>query len=166
MKTRSRPGGPRGDAKARRRTLIAEAVQSLHLIFRTVDLFSRETLGRFGVTGPQIWALRTIEEAEVLTVGALSERMFLHISTVSGILDRLESAGLVDRERLKADRRVVQLRLTPQGRSLIRRAPEPPRMKVLRGLKRLPTRQVAAVRSAILRLAEIMGAEADPSAAS
>jgi len=47
---------------------LSESVEMLHQIFQAVDLFSRQTLRDFGVTGPQIWALRTIDDGDVVSM--------------------------------------------------------------------------------------------------
>src|SRR5579863_4310304 len=101
--------------RSERQETLSQSVEMLHQIFQAVDLFSRQTLRDFGVSGPQIWALRTIDEGGVVSMGDLAQRMHLHISTVSGIIDRLESGRLVSRERSSADARVMELRLTARG---------------------------------------------------
>lgn len=145
-----------GAKRAGRREAIVEIVEGLHRIFKAVDTFSRRALKEFGVTGPQIWALRSIEESGELTIGDLADQMYLHISTISSLLDRLEERGFVTRTRDDADRRVVNLRLTPAGRGILKRAPEPPRSKVLRGLQRLGDHELHTVSRAVRELSRIM----------
>lgn len=128
----------------------------LHRIFQSVDLFSRQTLRDFGVSGPQIWALRTVDEAGVATMSDLSERMHLHMSTVTGIIDRLESGGLMTRERSARDARVMEVRLTSKGRNILARCPEPPRSKVAGRLRRLRPSELRTLRSALGLIAEAM----------
>ena len=131
-------------------------VQTLHRIFKVVDTFSRQALREFGVSGPQIWALRAIHAYAGLTIGGLAEKMYLHISTVSGILDRLEERGLVERRRSPDDRRVTRLEVTAKGRAVLARAPEPPRSLVLRGLRGLPAGELRHFRRVLDELARIM----------
>lgn len=139
-----------------RKELLPDAVEILHQIFQAVDVFSRQTLRDFGVSGPQIWALRTIEEAGVVSMGDVAQRMHLHMSTVTGIIDRLEAAKLVTRERSAEDARVTELRLTPKGQTILARTPEPPRSKAARGLQRLSPRDLKRVHSALLLIAGAM----------
>ena len=99
------PSIPSGSSRrSGRRHAIEEVVRHLHRIFKVVDTFSRRTLAEFGVSGPQIWALRTIEASGSLTMGELAGALFLHMSTVTGIVDRLEGRRLVVRERFGEDR--------------------------------------------------------------
>lgn len=84
----------RSESRAEVPGAVSESVRGLHRIFQNVDLFSRRALRQFGVSGPQIWALRTIRDAECTTMSDLARRLHLHPSTVSGIIDRLEGRGL------------------------------------------------------------------------
>jgi DNA-binding MarR family transcriptional regulator len=151
-------------ARPGRQETLSESVEMLHQIFQAVDLFSRQTLRDFGVTGPQIWALRTIDDGDVVSMSDLAQRMHLHMSTVSGIIDRLESSRLVTRERSAADARVMDVRLTPRGRALLAKAPEPPRSKAARGLQRLSPKDLERVHSALLLIARAMDVEFTPPA--
>ncbi len=138
------------------RSDVAHIVQTIHKIFQDVDAFSKYAFRAFGVSGPQIWALRTLSRRNSLTMGDLAEAMHLHISTVSGIVDRMEKAGYAMRERDTEDRRVVHLRLTPRGRAILPRLPEPPRSRVLKGVQRLSKPELHLLRGAVDRLARIM----------
>jgi DNA-binding MarR family transcriptional regulator len=65
-----------------------------------------------GLTGPQLFLLRELFLGEPRTIGDLSKALELSNSTVTGIVDRLERAGLVERHRDEKDRRVVWIRPT------------------------------------------------------
>jgi DNA-binding MarR family transcriptional regulator len=71
-----------------------------------------------GVTGPQRLILRLVRERPDLTARELADLLFLHASTVTGILQRLEKKGLVVRERDPRDNRRVMLRV-PAGASVV-----------------------------------------------
>ena len=135
------PAGP-SDAT----DVATDVVRSLHALFQSVDDYSRAALRRLGVSGPQIWALGVIGKRGGLTMGELAAEMHLHISTVSGIADRLEAGGFARRERAGSDRRVVHLRLTPRGRKTFRLAPPPPRQRIQDGMRRLSLQDLRALR--------------------
>jgi DNA-binding MarR family transcriptional regulator len=141
---------------------LEAAVETLHRIFQSADLFSRRALRDFGVSGPQIWALWTIDEAGMMSMGDLSQRMHLHMSTVTGVIDRLEAARMVTRVRSAADARVMELRLTAKGRSILAKSPEPPRSKVARKFQRLGPSELRTVRSVLGLIAEAMGVDLSP----
>jgi DNA-binding MarR family transcriptional regulator len=66
------------------------------------------------LTGPQGMLIGTLFHHGEMKVSELSEKLGLSNSTVSGILDRLEKQGLVERIRSKDDRRVVYINVTDE----------------------------------------------------
>ena len=137
---------------------ISETVQSLRRIFKAIQDYSQDVSGSFGITGPQLWALKTIAEHEALPLGELSRKMYLHPSTVTGVVDRLEAKGYVSRDRDSEDRRVVKVRLTTEGKRLARRAPNPVQGKMIYGLRNLDGAELHAVFESVKKLAEIVEA--------
>ena len=77
---------------------------------------------RCGVTPTQLSVLKLLHEIGDLSLGTLSKEIRAHNSTVTGIVDRMESAGLVERARSDEDRRVWIIRLTAAGRKVAERA--------------------------------------------
>ena len=63
----------------------------------------------------QLHALRLIEPGEELPMGALAQSLFCDPSNVTGIVDRLEARGLIERRGAEGDRRVKILALTAEG---------------------------------------------------
>jgi len=57
-------------------------------------------------------------EGDGITVSALGERLYLDSGTLTPLLKRLETSGLIARLRDAEDERRVRIRLTPAGRSL------------------------------------------------
>jgi MarR family transcriptional regulator, organic hydroperoxide resistance regulator len=75
-------------------------------------------LDRFGITYPQYLAIVALSSKDGQKVSELGEKLFLESNTLTPLIKRLESAGLVSRVRDSEDERVVRLTLTPAGRSL------------------------------------------------
>jgi DNA-binding MarR family transcriptional regulator len=142
-----------------REPAITEIMQSLRRIFKKIQDYSHEVFNKFGITGPQLWTLKTIYQSDGLPMGELSERMYLHPSTISGVVDRLEKKGYVLRDRGERDRRVVNVRLTPRGKSLARKAPNPVQGKMIYGLKRLKWEDLDRILSSVQTLVQIMEAQ-------
>jgi len=138
---------------------ISETVQSLRRIVKTLEDYSQQVSGEFGITGPQLWALKTISEHDVLPLGQLSKKMYLHPSTVTGVVDRLESKGYVARGRDATDRRIVTVSLTAAGRALVRKAPSPVQGKMIYGLRKLKRDELHVIHESLRKLAEIVEAE-------
>ena len=63
----------------------------------------------------QLHALRLIEPGAEVPMRALAQSLFCDPSNVTGIVDRLESRGLIERRGSVEDRRVKILTLTPEG---------------------------------------------------
>ena len=73
------------------------------------------------ITVKQLKVMLILSQRGQETVTALAERLKVHISTVTGILDRLVQQKLVSREEDPEDRRHVISRLTPQGSEVLHR---------------------------------------------
>ncbi|WP_339514233.1 MarR family winged helix-turn-helix transcriptional regulator [Pseudomonas sp. RL_15y_Pfl2_60] len=75
-------------------------------------------LQEMGLTYPQYLAMLVLWETDGLTVGEISARLLTDPGSLTPLLKRLEAQGLLQRNRSKADERVVELRLTAKGRAL------------------------------------------------
>ncbi|HMV67615.1 MAG TPA: MarR family transcriptional regulator [Myxococcota bacterium] len=73
---------------------------------------------RFGVTGTQRFVVRMLGRNPGMGAGELAERMHDHPSTLTGVLQRLVEAGLIERRVDAADRRRAVLNLSARGREL------------------------------------------------
>jgi len=94
----------------------------------------RPLLDELGLTYPQYLAMLVLWEASPSTVSALGERLLLDSGTLTPLLKRLESAGLVCRTRDAADERRVLVSLTAEGLALRSRAEGVPHRLVCRVL--------------------------------
>jgi DNA-binding MarR family transcriptional regulator len=137
---------------------ISEVMQSLRRIFKAIQDYSHEVSNKFGITGPQLWALKTISQNESLSLSELSKRMYLHPSTITGLIDRLEKKSYVERERDQKDRRVIYVQLTPKGRRIVKKAPNPIQGKMIYGLGKLRKEELSSIYDSVSKLVEIMEA--------
>jgi DNA-binding MarR family transcriptional regulator len=85
-----------------------------HVLHKRSKWMSR----RFGLTGPQRFALRVIGREPDLSAGRLAGILKVHPSTLTGILQRVERRGFLMRRVDQGDRRRVRLELTPSGRAV------------------------------------------------
>ena len=115
---------------------------------------SKRMGARLGVTGPQRLALRVIGQRPAATAGELAEILHLHPSTLTGILARLEGAGLVERLQDDRDARKARLQLTRRGAAINATNSGTIEHIVGQALRRLPPRKVAAARDVLLALAD------------
>ncbi len=68
-----------------------------------------------GLTPGQFDVIAELEGTEGLTCAELSQHTLTTKGTLTGVLDRLEQKGLVQRENVSGDRRATKVRLTPKG---------------------------------------------------
>ena len=106
------------------------------------------TIEEMGLTPPQIHGLLWLGAEGPLTMGELARRVGITEKTITGLVDRLERAGLVERERDTADRRVVRVRLTGQGEATYQRL----QAQMMEKMRRILGRLDAADRRDLLRI--------------
>jgi DNA-binding MarR family transcriptional regulator len=94
----------------------------LYAASRLIVQAYRPHLERLGITYVQYLTLLVLWEKDGATVSQLGERLALDSGTLTPVLKRLASDGLIERTRNDADDRVVENWLTRRGRALKRRA--------------------------------------------
>ncbi len=77
--------------------------------------------GEFGLTPPQLFALRQLDPDEPVPMRALASALNCDSSNVTGLVDGLEAQGLVERREAEHDRRMRMLVVTPRGCEVRRR---------------------------------------------
>ncbi|MFJ8142004.1 MarR family winged helix-turn-helix transcriptional regulator [Streptomyces sp. NPDC096013] len=100
---------------------------SLNAASRAFGGVYRVILKDLGLTYPQYLVMLVLWEHGELPVKKLGEHLRLDSGTLSPLIKRLETAGLVRRERSVRDERSVEVRLTDEGVALRERAVEVPR---------------------------------------
>ncbi len=88
------------------------------MLYRTLDTVMprfRKIFNDFGITEQQGRVLRVLWEQEQATFKALSELTLIPAPSLVGIVDRLQSSGLVARRRSETDRRKVYVSATAKG---------------------------------------------------
>jgi DNA-binding MarR family transcriptional regulator len=110
------------------RTAANPVAREAQKLFFEIGMSQRHRVGaelnELGLTFSQAHALRILDAEGPLTMSALAERLFCDASNVTGIADRLEARGLIERLAGEGDRRVKVLALTPAGAELRERVLE------------------------------------------
>jgi DNA-binding MarR family transcriptional regulator len=105
----------------------------------------------YDITPPQLFTLKHLEEGRMLSMSEAAKLLSCDASNVTGIVDRLEARGLVERLSAPGDRRVKMLALTEKGAELRaelgRRMSDPPP-----ALTELPATDQRALRDILRRL--------------
>jgi MarR family transcriptional regulator, organic hydroperoxide resistance regulator len=86
--------------------------------YQRVTQSAKQRLAPYGVTPVQYALLKVLWERDQQSGAELGERLLLDSATMTGLLDRLEHAGLIERKAHATDRRVNRVALTARGRDL------------------------------------------------
>ena len=104
-----------------------KAAQALRVWFRLLRLETNvraamgERLKRLDLSVPQLDVLSTLTEHEGMSQQELAGRLYVTKGNISGLLDRMAEAKLVERRSIASDRRSYAIHLTDEGRALLSR---------------------------------------------
>lgn len=98
---------------------VAFMEKELRYISGIIKQKGREILNSYTITPPQFIALQWLFEHGDMTIGDLSNKMYLAFSTTTDLVDRMEKNELVVRIREEQDRRVVRIKLLKEGERII-----------------------------------------------
>jgi DNA-binding MarR family transcriptional regulator len=108
------------------------------------------------VTSAQLSCLLALHENGPLRPSQIGRHIMVNSSTVTGIIDRLERKGLVERSRVSQDRRVITVSLTAEGLMLVENAPLPVQDKIVSGMRRLPSEEIEQIIGGLKRLTRML----------
>jgi len=152
----------KGIDMTKKSVVVSKIIDDIRRVFQVINEQSKRVKRKTGLTGPQLWTMKTIGELSPLRVSDLAKRLYLHPATVVGILNRLELQGLVRRIRTTDDRRVVNVELTAAGNALLCKAPQVAQGLLVNGLEELPAEKLQIISAGLQELVSILGAQALP----
>lgn len=82
-----------------------------------------QELGPYELTHPQYSLLMILTEHDCSTAAELARIAVIDTGSVTRMIDRLETKGMVRRERSSTDRRIIHIRLTDQGKLIVKKMP-------------------------------------------
>ena len=136
-----------------------EFLVSLRKIMRAADLHSQKLMKESGLTAPQLLVMQAIEREGEPSTSTLARQISVSQATMTRIIDRLERAGLVRRQKSTKDKRVVNISLTESGRTKLESAPEPLQAEFLREFRKLEIWEQQMLKSSLSRIATMMDAQ-------
>jgi DNA-binding MarR family transcriptional regulator len=139
--------------------LLQDIVAAIRLLVRAVSLDSQEMSRQFGLTGPQSEVLRNLVKKGSLSSADLSRMAYRTPANITGIIDRLEKKGLVERIRKEGDRRVVLIALTEAGLELGKTLPDPIEKRIIAKLGDLEPKHVQILDIAINQILNLIKAD-------
>ena len=117
----------------------------------------RKETEQLGVTARQATLLWLVKRSPGLSLAELAAEEGISPPALSGHVDRLERAGLIDRVRSSEDRRRVGLRLTDEGARLLRRVRARRTTWLAERLRALDPSELEAIETAIPALQQLLG---------
>ena len=138
---------------------VLEFLRLMWAVDHELHRVSKAMIGRLGLTAPQRLAVRFVGRQPSLTPGQLAELLHLDPGTVSGIVKRLESSGLVSRVRSGGDTRRMHLTLTSKGQTVNRRTRGTVEAAARRTLDEVSSADLAAASRLLRRLAAHLAEE-------
>ena len=136
-----------------------QVMTELRRIIRAIDLYSKKTVQRCGVTGPQLVVLKELENQDGITVGEIAVNVSLSSATVTDILGRMEKRGLVARTRSDRDKRRVIVRATDEGMKILQSAPSMLQHHFVEKFKQLQEWEKTLILSSLQRIVSMMNVE-------
>src|ERR1700738_5357652 len=112
-RNRSTPRSKAEGPSARLRALARQTERQLNIIQRSMRQRLQAEFARGNLTGPQRLVMSILVRTQGLSLKQLSEAVSLAHGTVSGIVDRLEKQGLIERQMHPTDRRITLLVASP-----------------------------------------------------
>ncbi len=138
-----------------------EILIKIRRIVRSVDIESKKIQKEYGVSIPQVLCLGFLKNADnyQLTQGEIRKKLNLNSSTVSGIINRLESKGFLARLPKTGDKRVVNITLTSSGDKLLNTIPPLLHEQLSLRLKKLDENKLKEVEQSLDTLITLLDIE-------
>lgn len=138
--------------KRRDRELPVEVLKKFRLIYGSVRAHFREVEKNCGVSGSQLWILQEVSRTPGVGVSELAERLHIHQSTCSQLVEKLVQHELLEKQRSEQDQRRVGLNVPPHAKSLLARAPGPAQGLLPEALAALPDSVLAQLDGALMEV--------------
>lgn len=138
---------------------IDTSLIALRRILRATEMFGRELAQSAGLTAVQFRVLQVVAETGQTTAKAISTRMRVSQATITTLVDKLVSRGMVVREKSLTDRRETNIVVTELGRGTIKDAPDPLQQRYVRRFNDMEDWEQSMLVAALERVAAMLDAE-------
>jgi DNA-binding MarR family transcriptional regulator len=134
-----------------------DTLKKLRIVIRAAQRHSAWIEKQCGVSGAQLWIMQELQDTPGLRVGEIANRLAIHQTTVSNLLESLEKRQYVVKKRDPKDQRAVQLELSAEGNALLLHAPKPARGLLPEALRHLGERELAMLNEGLQGLLDSIG---------
>ena len=132
--------------------LSVQVLKKFRIIYGSLRQHFREIEQTCGIKGSQLWILQEINKTPGLGVSELAERLSIHQSSASQLVDKLAEHGLITKERSKEDQRRVGLKVTEEGAKILVNAPDPAEGLLPEALQTLPESELIALDKSLIEV--------------
>jgi len=143
-------------------TELAGAVDAVRRLVRGLRLAEHRTRAATGLSAAQLFVLGQLRDTEAASLTELAARTLTDRSSVTAVVERLARDGFARTERDSRDRRRLVVRITGAGARRLASAPQPPTVRLVTALRRLPAREVRALTAHLVALLGAMGLADEP----
>jgi DNA-binding MarR family transcriptional regulator len=132
----------------RNRVRIDTIIADFHDVLFALKCATSERLHRLGVSMAQLNILYSLQRSGEMPMSRLADVLNVSLSNATGLIDRMEERGYIERTRVPEDRRIVLVRLTAEGSRLLAEQTAQSEDLMRRVLDRLGPNQLAVVAQA------------------
>lgn len=138
--------------KRSKNQLSLQVLKKFRIIYGSVRQQFRDVEQTCGVTGSQLWILQEVAKTPDIGISLLAERLSIHPSTCSQLVEKLVTRELINKERSKEDRRRVGLCLTDEASKILKNAPGPAEGILPEALQALPESALLALDKSLIEV--------------
>lgn len=135
---------------------VLEFMRLLWAVDHALQSTSKRMEVSLGVTGPQRLVIRIVGRFPQISAGELADVLHIHPSTLTGVLKRLETRGIIDRKADSGDARRALFSLTAKGKEVDALRNGTVEATVRKALAKIPARKVVAARDVLQELADTL----------
>ncbi len=139
-------------SKRSKNQLSLQVLKKFRIIYGSVRQQFREIEQTCGVTGSQLWILQEVAKTPDIGISELADRLSIHQSTGSQLVEKLVGRNLIIKERSKEDQRRVGLRVTEEASRLLTNAPGPAEGILPEALQALPESALLALNDSLIEV--------------
>lgn len=132
------------------------ALKKFRVVIRAAQRHSSWIEKLCGVSGAQLWIMQELHDAPGMRVGEVAEKLAIHQTTASNLLDVLVKKGFVLKTRDPSDQRVVKLILSKEGSDLLKLAPKPARGLLPEALSKMDRQALLELSNGLQALLDVI----------
>ncbi|MBD3285372.1 MarR family transcriptional regulator [candidate division WOR-3 bacterium] len=137
------------------RKLLERLDEMAPALVRSLRILDPRGPAGLDITLNQFLVLSLLVRKEHFGMGELAYQLGTSSGNMTAMIDRLLKAGLVERRRSEKDRRVVEVRLSPEGREIAERVRRSTQVGMLRIMKKIPDEKKVAFFDTLSAIVEV-----------